>query len=80
MAGMWRAGLWIAALSIIASPGTLAAQDMPADYKAVLDDTGKNGRLQGRRAEGEHPAQRSDASPSHSGRRPRRSVSADGSR
>ena len=56
MAGMWSAALWIAALSMLASPGMAAAQDVPADYQAVLADAREKGRLQRRRAEGERPA------------------------
>ncbi len=43
MAGMWSAALWIAALSMLASPGMAAAQDVPADYQAVLATLAKKG-------------------------------------
>ena len=43
MAGIWSAALWIAAVSMLASPGTAAAQDVPADYQAVLATLAKKG-------------------------------------
>ena len=45
----------VLSLSFVALP--VCAQDMPAPYKQVLDTLGKTG-VQGRRAEGQHPAKR----------------------
>ena len=39
---------------------TAQAQDVPADYQQVLTTLGKTGRLQGQRAQGQHPAERSE--------------------
>ena len=43
-------------------PLAVTAQEMPAEYQQVLTTLGKTGRLQGQRAEGQHPAQRSSRS------------------
>jgi len=43
MAGRLSAALWIAALSMLASPEMAAAQDVPADYQAVLATLAKKG-------------------------------------
>jgi hypothetical protein len=43
MAAMKWSRAWVAALLVAASAGGAAAQDMPADYQAVLSTLGKNG-------------------------------------
>jgi hypothetical protein len=43
MATMRWAGVWMAALSVVTSAGPVAAQDMPADYQAVLTTLAKKG-------------------------------------
>ena len=50
--------LWIATLLITANSGAVAAQDVPADYQGVLTTLGEEGRLQGRRPESQHSAER----------------------
>ena len=43
MATMRCAGVWIAAFSVVTSAGPIAAQDMPADYQAVLTTLARKG-------------------------------------
>ena len=54
MRRMRWADLWIAALLITASSGAVAAQDMPADYQAVLTTLAKKGDFKDGVLESEH--------------------------